>query len=102
MSDSFALYINSFFGASLVTVISGDPMGKNSFLPSGGLSSNFSISAGYELFEWGTASLSAPIFADSFLGIQGDIWDAQKDMLLSLLGALIALSFIFFKTNKKR
>ena len=62
----------------------------------------FSISAGYELFEWGTASLSAPIFADSFLGIQGDIWDAQKDMLLSLLGALIALSFIFFKTNKKR
>lgn len=66
------------------------------------LTALFSISAGYELFEWGAASLSAPIYADSFLGIQGDVWDAQKDMLLALTGALIAMSFVFFKTNKKR
>ena len=47
------------------------------------------ISAGYELFEWGYA-VAFGEGSESFLGSQGDIWDAQWDMFLALCGALAA------------
>lgn len=48
------------------------------------------FSAFYELIEWWTAA-SQGASADAFLGSQGDIWDAQKDMLLAFIGAVSAL-----------
>lgn len=48
------------------------------------------ISALYELFEWGTAALTGTA-ADAFLGMQGDVWDTQKDMLTALIGAIAAV-----------
>jgi putative membrane protein len=48
-----------------------------------------SISACYELIEW-TAAAIAGQGAEAFLGTQGDEWDAQKDMLLALIGAISA------------
>ncbi|NJL43791.1 MAG: DUF2238 domain-containing protein [Nitrosarchaeum sp.] len=48
------------------------------------------LSAGYELLEW----LAAVIFANgaiAFIGMQGDIWDSHIDMLLAVLGCLIAM-----------
>ena len=48
-----------------------------------------SISALYELVEWG-AALALGQGADAFLGTQGDPWDTQWDMFLALLGALAA------------
>jgi putative membrane protein len=47
------------------------------------------FSAFYELIEWWTALLGD--VAIEFLGSQGDIWDAQWDMLLALIGAIAAL-----------
>lgn len=48
------------------------------------------LSAAYELFEFAMAkSLGAT--ADSFLGSQGDVWDAQWDMTFALIGAISAL-----------
>lgn len=47
------------------------------------------ISAGYELIEWQAAVLWAD-GAVEFLGAQGDVWDAQWDMLLALCGAITA------------
>lgn len=47
------------------------------------------ISAGYELIEWGVA-VGAGDAATAFLGTQGDEWDTQWDMLLALIGALAA------------
>jgi putative membrane protein len=47
------------------------------------------ISAFYELVEWWTA-LASEEAAANFLGAQGDIWDAQWDMLCALSGALLA------------
>ena len=32
--------------------------------------------------------------AEDFLGSQGDVWDAQKDMAMALLGALLAASLL--------
>ena len=44
-------------------------------------------SALYELAEWGAAVVMAPDWADSYLGQQGDIWDAQKGMALAGAGS---------------
>jgi putative membrane protein len=48
-----------------------------------------SVSAVYELVEWFAAILSST-GAESFLALQGDIWDTQKDMALALTGAITA------------
>ena len=49
-----------------------------------------SISACYELFEWGVAEATGTA-ADAFLGTQGDVWDTQWDMFCALCGAVISL-----------
>lgn len=55
----------------------------------------FALSAVYEIIEWRTAAnvdLSAGL---AFLGSQGDIWDAQKDMLMAGIGAILAMLIVF-------
>lgn len=49
------------------------------------------ISATYELFEWQSAVNLFPEQGVDFLGIQGDVWDVQKDMFLALIGGICAL-----------
>ena len=53
------------------------------------------IAMTYELVEWIYADLSDPAAGAAYLGSQGDIWDAQKDMLADTLGALTAVIFYF-------
>jgi putative membrane protein len=45
----------------------------------------------YELIEWGAASVFGGDLGVAYLGTQGDPWDAQKDMALATLGAIIAM-----------
>jgi putative membrane protein len=52
------------------------------------------IAAFWELIEWWVAVLVAPDVGQAFLGSQGDIWDAQWDMLLALLGSMVALPLL--------
>lgn len=54
-----------------------------------------SFSAVYEIVEWITASNVSSAAGIAFLGAQGDIWDAQKDMLMAGLGAFLAMLIIF-------
>jgi putative membrane protein len=49
------------------------------------------IAMGYEIIEWLFAVTSDPAAGGAFLGSQGDVWDAQKDMLADTLGAVFAL-----------
>jgi len=49
------------------------------------------IGAFWELVEWWTTLLVASDVGQAFLGSQGDIWDAQWDMFLALVGAAISL-----------
>jgi putative membrane protein len=49
------------------------------------------FAAFWELLEWWVTLLVASDVGQAFLGSQGDIWDAQWDMLLALLGALLSL-----------
>lgn len=45
----------------------------------------------YELFEWLAAEVFGGELGMAYLGTQGDVWDAHKDMGLASLGALIAM-----------
>ncbi len=49
-------------------------------------------SAAYELIEWFIAVMFTPDWAESFLGQQGDKFDAQKDTALATMGAVLSVS----------
>ena len=55
------------------------------------------IAMSYELIEWWYAAGSSADAASAmaYLGSQGDIWDAQKDMLADTLGAIFATTLFF-------
>jgi putative membrane protein len=53
------------------------------------LSIVLAIAAGYELIEWASTYVFASDVGQAFLGSQGDVWDAQWDMLLGLVGGAI-------------
>lgn len=71
---------------------------ERSFLLVAGVSFILAIAAVYEIIEWLYAVNTSPEQGVAFLGSQGDIWDAQKDMLCDGLGAIFAI-FIFFIKN---
>ncbi len=60
------------------------------FLP---LDLTMSTSMLYELVEWAVSLVVGGGLGMAYLGTQGDVWDAHKDMALASLGALIAMSF---------
>ena len=59
------------------------------FLP---LDVTMSTSMMFELFEWAVAERVGGELGMAYLGSQGDVWDAHKDMALASLGALLAMS----------
>jgi putative membrane protein len=59
------------------------------FLP---LDVTMSTSMLFELFEWAAAELFGGDLGVAYLGTQGDIWDAHKDMGLATVGAVIAMT----------
>ena len=54
----------------------------------------------YEIFEWLYAITADPEAGIAVLGSQGDIWDAQKDILADGLGALVAI-ILFVALNRR-
>ena len=61
----------------------------------------FTVAATYEIVEWIYAALSDPEAGAAFLGSQGDIWDAQKDMLADGLGGIVAV-LLFWATAARK
>ena len=59
------------------------------FLP---LDFTMSTSMTFELFEWVAAELFGGELGVAYLGTQGDIWDAHKDMLLASTGAVVSMA----------
>lgn len=50
----------------------------------------------FEIIEWLFVLKISPELREAYLGMQGDIWDAQKDIGIAMLGAIIALTIIYF------
>ena len=55
------------------------------------------VAAVYEIFEWQYALNSDPAAGIAVLGSQGDIWDAQKDILADTLGAMLTMVLFFIQ-----
>jgi putative membrane protein len=49
------------------------------------------IAAFWELLEWWTTLVVAGDVGTAFLGSQGDVWDAQWDIFLAQIGAMVAI-----------
>ncbi|WP_210463573.1 MULTISPECIES: DUF2238 domain-containing protein [Rufibacter] len=60
-----------------------------------------SLGAIYELIEWAVADVFFPTRGMAYLGTQGDVWDAQKDIAVALLGAAITMSAVRFSRKKE-
>ncbi|WP_235846642.1 DUF2238 domain-containing protein [Neobacillus drentensis] len=64
------------------------------------------IGALYEIIEWASTKIGKEGKATKdFLGMQGDIWDSQKDMALLLVGSILSLFFtkiLYKKLEKSR
>lgn len=48
----------------------------------------------YELLEWTAALLFGGDLGVAYLGTQGDVWDAQKDMALVAAGSIVAMTLL--------
>ena len=54
----------------------------------------------WELVEWQYAVIDGGDAGAAFLGSQGDVWDAQKDILCDTLGALCAVTLFLLRERK--
>jgi len=93
--DRIGHFAQGFIPALLVRelIIRTSPLKTGGWLTFSVLSICVAISAFYELLEAGTA-ITMGATADSFLGSQGDIWDAQWDMFFATIGAATYLIFL--------
>ena len=96
------------FSYGLLLVIPIQEMECRYFRLSPGLSAVLAIecvlasSAAYELVEWLVAVVFAPAWAEAFLGQQGDIFDAQKDMALATAGAVLSISVQWITQGRRQ
>ena len=56
----------------------------------------------YEMIEWVAALRFGGELGVAYLGTQGDEWDAQKDMALATLGAVIGLTVVAIRGTSRR
>lgn len=60
------------------------------------------VAMSYELIEWAYAANMDAAAGAAYLGSQGDIWDAQKDMFADTLGAIVATAYFFWNYGYAR
>nr|WP_185147816.1 DUF2238 domain-containing protein [Peribacillus simplex] len=100
--DRFGHFLKGLFAIVIrEIVIRKTPLTKGPWLFAVTLSFALAIGALYEIIEWIAAIISKGGKASKeFLGTQGDIWDAQWDMSLTLIGSILVL-FTLSKLHDK-
>ena len=89
--DRLAHFTVGFYAYAILEFIEVRRLGsKRSFNVVAALSMILAVAALFEIFEWIYAVSADPVSGAEFLGSQGDVWDAQKDMLADGLGAATA------------
>ena len=66
-----------------------------------GILSIMALANAWELVEWIYAEIDGGSAGLAFLGSQGDIWDAQKDMLMDTLGAVLSSLLFYYSCPKQ-
>ena len=61
----------------------------------------FAVASLFEIVEWLYAASASPTAGAEFLGSQGDVWDAQKDMLADGLGSILASGAYCFAHRRR-
>lgn len=89
--DRFAHFAIGFYAFPIAEFLSRKEHCKPWLAALFSLTAMMAVAAGYEIIEWWYAELAGGDAGLEFLGSQGDIWDAQKDMLADTLGALTSL-----------
>jgi putative membrane protein len=56
----------------------------------------------YEMLEWAAAVVFGGGLGATFLGTQGDEWDAHKDMLMAASGGLVATLTIWWLNHRRQ
>jgi putative membrane protein len=59
------------------------------------------LSAFYEMLEAAMASVLSPQRGEEFVGMQGDIWDSQKDMLMAGIGSIVAMVVLYYVRKRR-
>ena len=89
--DRLAHFSVGFFAFGILEFIEGRRLSTHrAFSLLFAISAILAVAALFEIFEWLYAVAADPVAGAEFLGSQGDIWDAQKDMLADGLGAILA------------
>lgn len=94
--DRMAHFTVGFYAFAIAELVERRQLSRSRWLT--GLFAVFSIctvALAYELFEWRYAVSADPAAGVAVLGSQGDVWDAQKDMLADTLGA-VAATLLYF------
>jgi putative membrane protein len=60
-----------------------------------------SVAGIYEIIEWQYAISANAEAGIAVLGSQGDIWDAQKDILADTLGAILVIALFFYQHKEQ-
>jgi putative membrane protein len=98
MYDRVAHMVVGFYAFGLAEILYVRGLVKNKIVAwTYALFAIMALAATYELFEWWYAVSSDPTAGIAVLGSQGDIWDAQKDMLMDTIGAVIGVVLFAFR-----
>lgn len=60
-----------------------------------------STSLAYELIEWSAAVVFGGELGIAYLGTQGDVWDAHKDMAIAIVGAVISAGLLAWSNARR-
>jgi putative membrane protein len=60
------------------------------------------LSGFFEIIETWVAQVVSPELGDAYLGTQGDIWDAQKDMTAALSGSILSMALTAVWSGRRR
>ena len=99
--DRMAHFSVGFYAFAIAEFVEAKQLSRSRWLT--GLFAVFAIgivALGYEILEWRYAVTADPAAGLAVLGSQGDLWDAQKDMLADTLGAVCATVFYFLTRRR--
>lgn len=70
------------------------PLSRRLVIPLVTISFALAFSAMHELVEWWVVAFFYPQSGPEWLGMQGDPWDAQWDMFMALIGAIVVVTIL--------